>query len=186
MYTHMRAHAHTQSQSVNQLVISLAVLMVRGCPFFHCLLGGDPRPSHHLCSAIIALGCKVWYHCICPGVLYKELRILPSVSPVPNASEVLNESVHKSYPNNWMHSYLQLPATDNNTILQKIYIICVKYYTYIHTHSKCTKTNLQHNVPYMSTHRYSTMYVRITLQTSHCDVHLRITCHWLTAGIGAK
>ena len=109
--------------------------------------------------------CKVWYHCIRPGVLYKELLILPSVSPVPNASEVPYESVHKSYPHNWMRSYLQMPATDNHTILQNIYIIWVKCNTYIHsTCSTCTNTNLQHIIhtylQYIRAHSQILNYVR--------------------------
>ena len=54
-YTHTDTVMHCHKQSGNLLIISQAVLLVRGCRFFPHYLGGDPWPSYFLCSAIIAL-----------------------------------------------------------------------------------------------------------------------------------
>ena len=53
--THTYTHVHTYTMSVNQLVISLGSVNGRGVTFsFHCL-GGEPWPSHRLCSATLTL-----------------------------------------------------------------------------------------------------------------------------------
>ena len=71
IYTHVHMHMHTNTRSVitlrNEFVIRQAVFLVRGCCFFPYCLGGDPWPSHCLCSAIFALTSRPPRHPVCMG-----------------------------------------------------------------------------------------------------------------------